>query len=311
MQTPEGHVHSLGYLAESTPIEAVLTYQDLDGDGLFETAVCTVAVPSGTLTTEIVAQFISDDIGTLEKAPDIPIRKIVENAENVTLTFDTWNLVRPIKYQGVNSGMLDPNDYPVGPGNPKTMARSIQVFRRRTDPTGTTLDTAQAIFVWESEPYPAFARSYYSFPALQTRDPSAMRYVLARGNVRDSRSGIIYLGDGVYDEDTQTWSGRVDWGAYRSPDRVIVRYEAGNTDNSWKTVIARLAAAELTRPICACTTANKELAEWQWDLSRNGGADEVYSSPQDVTNPIGSRRGHVFAWRTLQQLQRTIGFIAG
>ena len=311
IQLPEGHVHSLGYLAESTPNNATLLYQDLDGDGVYETATCTVSIPSGTLTNEIVAQFQSADLGTLDKSPDIPIRKIVENGATVTLTFDTWNLVRPLKYQGVGSGILDPNDFPVGPGNTHVMAETIRVFRRRTDPTGTTLDTAQAVFVWESEPYPAFARSYFTLPSLDTRDPSAMRYAIARGSVRDSRSGIIYLGDGVYDEDTQTWSGRVDWGAYRSPDRVIVRYEAGDTDNSWKTVIARLAAAELTRPICACTTANKELAEWQWDLSRNGGTDEVYSSPQDVTNPIGSRRGHVFAWRTIQQLQRTIGFIAG
>ena len=90
-----------------------------------------------------------------------------------------------------------------------------------------------------------------------------------------------------------------------------MRYESGSTDNLWKTVVARLAAAELTRPICACASANKELAEWQWDLSRNGGSDEVYSPPGDLTNPIGGRRGHIHAWRTFQQLQRTIGFLAG
>lgn len=311
LQLPEGHVHSLGYLAESTVVDTVLLYQDLDGDGIFETATCTASVPSGTLSTEVTAQFQPVDLGTLDKSPDIPIRKIAINGTTATLTFDSWNLVRPLKYQGFNSGTLDPSDYPVGAGNTHVMARSINVFRRRTDPTGTTLDTAQAVFIWESEPYPYFSRCCYSFPQLETRDPSAVRYAIARGGVRDSRAGIIYLGDAVYDEDSQTWSGRVDWHTCRTPDRVIVRYEAGSVDNIWKTTIARLAAAEVTRPICACTTANKELAEWQWDLSRNGGTDEVYSSPQDMTNPIGSRRGQVYAWRAIQQLQRTIGILAG
>lgn len=312
LQLPEGYVHSLGYLASSTPDEVELTFSDIDGDGLYETATCTASVPSGTLNTEVVAQFIGDDIGTLEVSPDIPIRKIVVSGTTATLTFDTWNLVRPIKYQGVNSSALDPNDFwRGGQGHNHVMARYLNVFRRRTDPTGTTQDTAQAVFIWESEPYPYFSRCCYSFPSLQTRDPSALRYAIARGGVRDSRAGIIYLGDAVYDEDAQTWSGKVDWQVCRTPDRVIVRYEAGSTDNIWKTTIARLAAAEATRPICACATANKELAEWQWDLSRNGGADEVYSSPQDVTNPIGARRGQVYAWRAIQQLQRTIGILAG
>lgn len=312
LQLPEGHVHSLGYLAESTAADVVLLYQDLDGDGVFETATCTASVPSGTLTTEVTAQFQSADLGTLEKSADIPIRKIVISGTTATVTFDSWNLVRPLKYQGFNSGTLDPSSFPpVGGANTYVFARSINVFRRRTDPTGTTQDTAQAVFIWESEPYPYFSRCCYSFPQLETRDPSALRYAIARGGVRDSRAGIIYLGDAVYDEDSQTWSGRVDWQTCRTPDRVIVRYEAGSVDNIWKTTIARLAAAEVTRPICACTTANKELAEWQWDLSRNGGTDEVYSSPQDMTNPIGSRRGQVYAWRAIQQLQRTIGILAG
>jgi hypothetical protein len=312
LQLPEGHVHSLGYLAQSNPVVSELTYADLDGDNVYETATCTASVPSGTLNTEVAIQFQSGDLGTLSESPFIPTRKVSVVGTTATITFDSWNLVKPVKYQGFNSNAIDPNDYYKGvPNTPFSMARYVEVSRRRTDPTGTTQDTAQAVFIWESEPYPYFSRCCYSLPSLETSDPSGLRYAIARGGVRDSRAGIIYLGDAVYDQDTQTWNGKVDWHTCRTPDRVIVRYEAGSNDNIWKTTIARLAAAEATRPICACATANKELAEWQWDLSRNGGSDEVYSSPQDMTNPIGSRRGQVYAWRMIQQLQRTIGILAG
>lgn len=316
IQLPEGHVHALGSLYESTPVTASVVYADLDGDTLYETAQITASVPLGTLPSEVVVQFTSIDLGALPSSPDIPVRKVTVNGTTATIVIDAWNMVCPLKYQGVTCNPLNPNSFYTASSfaptpNAYVLAYQVSVFRRRTDPTGTTQDTAQAVFIWESEPYPYFSRCCYNFSSLQTRDPSGLRYAIARGGVRDSRAGIIYLGESVYDPDSQTWSGRVNWQTCRQPDRVIVRYEAGSTENHWKTVIARLAAAELTRPICACTSANKELAEWQWDLSRNGGTDEVYSSPGDLTNPIGGRRGHIYAWRTLQQLQRTVGFLAG
>lgn len=318
LQMPEGQIQSLGYKAESTPVLADVVYSDLDGDGLFETATIVASVPLGTLPSEVIVQFDSLDLGALTESPDIPTRKVTVVGTTATIIIDSWNLVCPDKYQKAKCVPLNPNSfYVVNPNNPKppkphqyTLVFDVNVFRRRADPTGTTQDTAQAVLIWESQPYPAWSRCCYNFGSDRSSDPSAVRYAIARGGIRDSSAGIIYLGDSVYDQDSQTWSGRISWLECRAPDRVIVRYEAGSTDNAWKTVIARLAAAELTRPICACTNANKELAEWQWDLSRNGGTDEVYSSPQDLTNPLGARRGHIHAWRSIQRLQRTIGFLA-
>jgi len=320
IQLPEGHVHQLGYLHNYSAVTVDVEYSDEDGDTIYETATVTAQVPSGTLTSEVVAQFISDDLGTLSESPDIPIRNVTIVGTTATITFDSWNLVKPIKYQGVKPISLNPNSFhPQGNQGHNhqghdhaqyVMALEINVFRRRVDPTGTTQDTSHAVFIWESQPWPRWCSCCYNLPNAQASDPSALRYAIARGGVRNSSAGIIYLGDAIYDETSQTWSGKVDWSTCRPPDRVHIRYEAGSTDNAWKTVVARLAAAELTRPICACANANKELAEWQWDLSRNGGTDEVYSSPQDLTNPLGARRGHIYAWRTIQRLQRTIGIIA-
>jgi len=46
-------------------------------------------------------------------------------------------------------------------------------------------------------------------------------------------------------------------------------------------------------------------------LARTGGAnDESYQavSASDLTNPFGTRKGHVYAWHEVQGLGSTIGF---
>lgn len=75
-------------------------------------------------------------------------------------------------------------------------------------------------------------------------------------------------------------------------------------------ITAHLAAAEMTRPICACdsrNTGNRELHHWQFDLARTAGVgDEQYGaiSANDLDNPIGTRRGHVEAWQYIQRHQQ-------
>ncbi len=81
----------------------------------------------------------------------------------------------------------------------------------------------------------------------------------------------------------------------------------------FRTVVARLAAAELARPICGCEDASRELFRWQFDLARSSGSgDEQYGavSAADLDNPLGTRRGHVAAWRFIRQRQRYQGFLA-
>jgi hypothetical protein len=99
-----------------------------------------------------------------------------------------------------------------------------------------------------------------------------------------------------------------------------VRYLAGSPlasdgqmQEPFRTVVARLAAAELARPICGCDEASRELYRWQFDLARTSGAgDEAYGaiSANDLDNPLGTRRGHVFAWRFIRQRQQLRGFLA-
>ena len=103
----------------------------------------------------------------------------------------------------------------------------------------------------------------------------------------------------------------------RAPSQVIVRYLAGHPlsnqqmDRRYAVGVARLAAAELARPICACDESNRELYRWQFDLARTGGAnDESYqmTAMDDFDNPFGTRRGHVYAWKLVKQFRVLSGY---
>ena len=68
--------------------------------------------------------------------------------------------------------------------------------------------------------------------------------------------------------------------------------------------------AEMTRRICACDAANREWSNWQFDVSRINGP-EVYQINLDVlNNPLGTRRGHIYAWQQIKGLARTTGMLA-
>jgi hypothetical protein len=81
--------------------------------------------------------------------------------------------------------------------------------------------------------------------------------------------------------------------------------ENGQMPSFWRAVICRYAIAELARPICACDQSNKERYQWQFDLARTSG-DEQYPliSGEDLANPLGTRRGAVYAWKVINQYRQ-------
>jgi hypothetical protein len=231
----------------------------------------------------------------------------------LTITGRRWTAVKPIKYEGVGRVQLDPDD-------DANFVTSVEVYTRTTDPTGITTATAQAVLEWETQPYPLWAigccgDQTYS-PANSATDPAALAYALARAGIRDELIGAINLGAAVYDSTSQTWHG-VAWAGCRQPDRVTVRYLAGyplDTDGQmldrWKHIVARLAAAELSRGICACDHSNRELYNWQYDLARstNAAGESFQVGREELSNPFGTRRGHVEAWRSVRYDRLLRGF---
>ena len=79
----------------------------------------------------------------------------------------------------------------------------------------------------------------------------------------------------------------------------------------FRTLVARMAMAELARPVCGCDSANRELYRWQFDLSQTARGDELFSiAPEDLANPFGTRRGHVLAWKAVKNLRHLTGILA-
>lgn len=308
---PERKIIAVGVPANdfiATVNQGQITFIDSDGDGLPDVWLMSVNT-TVTDPDQIAVYFgLNDRVDAAPIGDDWRITPLqISIAGGVaTIRGKPWQIVRPIKYQGVSTAALDPSVM-------ANFALSLDVYHRYTDPTGTTQDTAQAVLIWETRPWPdwAFCLNCGANPVNSSGDPAAQAYALARVGLRDAEQGVVSIGEAVYDSTTGLWT-RQAFGNCRPPDRVEVRYRAGDDLDHWSTVIARLAAAELGKRVCACDVASKELYYWQLDKSYSGGAnlEKFFISPQDQNNPFGTRMGQLFAFHSVKQLYSTSGIRA-
>lgn len=317
LQLPEGRVQAIGVETRTLQGTPAVAYSDPDGDGVNELATITVAT-AVTDPSELAVYFQASDRLDGDPVSEVyrirPVRVSISGG-TATIRAPSWLFVRPLNYQGIAVPDLDPSAAGV-------LATNVEVYRRWTNPAGTTLATAGAVVTWETRPCHGWwcgcgcqSDPYAGSPF----DPAATAQAVGRVALRDARLGIVAPAPSLYDAATGVWTApdpAVCW----EPDRVTVRYLAGvpspdgqQLDRAWQTVVARLAAAELGRPICAKEPANKELYRWQFDLARATGAnDESYVvDPGALSNPFGTRAGHVQAWRYVEQQQMTRGVYAG
>lgn len=316
----EGHIHALGIEAfETLDASAAVVCSDSDGDGVTDLATITVNGVSAALdTAQVVAYFVDADrpdgsTGTSKRKWRIePIEASLSDT-TLTIRVRSWQLARPIIYAGVATSQIDPNATSAGAGN---FAQTLQIYRAYTNPDGQTLETSQAVLLWEAEPPYWACNDTPTYSPDSVTDPAAVGMAVARCGIRNARIGEVMPGLAVYDSDTELWNG-INWQSWTQPDRVKVRFLAGASlteadslipdSGNWKAIIARLAAAELAKRICGCAEANRWLDEWQTDLARiSGNADHLFRiSERDLDNPFGTRRGHVYAWKQVRNLALT------
>lgn len=228
-----------------------------------------------------------------------------------TIRGNVWQIVKPGLYADASvAETLDPTDASIYAG-------TLAVYREYIDPSGQAVDTAQATLIWETSPYPFRAAGCCgSSPYAQhSADPAAVGKAIARVGIRDAVLGLVTPAQALYDATAGQWCA-VNWSTCAEPDRVEVRYLAGlplvNGEMSryWQETVSYMALAELEGPICACEGVRKRLHHWQFDLARSSGADdEAYGaiSQEDLSNPFGTRRGHVEAWKRVASLRTMIG----
>jgi len=328
MALTEGQIRAVGVEAltlvgQATVGGLTLVYSDVDGDGFQDTFTITLAT-TVTDASEIAVYFATGDRfngwGATTEIGDRwrlrPVRVVIAGG-TVTITGPKQLCVKPIKYEGrinVGSSGLDPTDT-------TNFVTTLDIYRRYTATDGTTTTTSQAVITWETRP----CHGWWCCCGCQSSDPysgspfdpAATAQAVARVGIRNARAGLITPAQASYDTTTGIWSA-LDWSVCTQPDRVTVRYLAGFPLGSdglmqepYRTMVARLAAAELARPVCGCDAANRELYRWQFDLSQTARGDELFGiSPENLNNPLGTRRGHVLVWKQLQNLQQLTGFTA-
>lgn len=329
VQLDTGQIQAAGVETRTSIANATaVTYTDTDGDGYMDTFTIGPVATTVTDPKEIALYFATADrFSAGEVSADVGERwriapvVVTISGGNVTVRGSAWQLIKPVTYEGVtNAGAngLAPATTLVTPAH---YATTVDLYRRWTDPNGTTAATSQGVIIWETRPRygcncdnasisSGFAGSIF--------DPAAVATATARVGIRDAENGVVSLGEATFDSTTGLWSS-LNWAICDVPDRALVRVLAGwplDADGQmariYQTVVARLAAAELARPICGCTDANRELYRWQFDVARSGGAnDEVYGaiSQEDLNNPFGTRRGHIAAWKFVSNRLRVQGFL--
>lgn len=320
----EGEVRAVGVETLATVATgSAVTYSDEDGDGTDDTF--TISTPTTvTDTSQIAVYFSSGDrfnsgaiSSTLSPRWRLQPVAVSISGGTVTIRGPKQLCVKPIKYEGRTN---------IGPdGLDATLAANfvttLDIYQRYTGTNGTTTATSQGVITWETAP----AHGWWCYCGCNASDPysgspydpAAVAQAVARVGIRDAAHGIVTPAEASYDTTTGIWSA-LDWSVCSQPDRVTVRYLAGFPLGSdglmqepYRTIVARLAAAELARPVCGCEQANKQIYYWQHDLAQTARGDELFSiSQNNLDNPLGTRRGHVYAWKAIQNLAQTTGFLA-
>lgn len=309
----DGYVQALGIEQKDLIATRPVVYSAVYGT-LNDTFTVTATLPAGvTDPDEIAIYFASGDRLDGDDATDrwrIQPVKVTISGNTATITGRAWLLVLPELYESIPTINVDP-------ATSSNFATQVDVYRRYTKTDGQTNETSQGLLVWES--YPQNWAGCCGGSGSNETDPASIASMIARVGIRNARYGIVIPGSAAYNATTGLWSA-VRWSNCTNPDRITIRYLAGyplvdgHMTKEWQTTVARLAMAELDGPICACKAANKTVFRWQTDAARTeGNGDEILGqiSGEDLNNPFGTRRGHIYAWRRVMNDRHFKGFTPG
>ncbi len=310
IQLDEGWIQNIGIEAYTLiSAGAAVVYTDEDGDGLFETFTVT-QVTSVTNTHELALYFAVadrlDEDSTLSARWRIEPVNVTISAGTATFKGKRWLVVKPSLYEDVDN-------YPIDPTVAANFITTCDVYRHYTYTEGSNSAVdSQSALIWESRP------CCWGCGTPSSTDPASEGWVAGRCGIRNAYNGIVVPAEAVYSLTTLTWSHPSGcFSTCGEPDRVLIRYLAGypldsygHTDRKMRTLVARLAAAEMTRRICACDTANREFYNWQFDVSRVEGPETFQASLDVLDNPLGTRRGHIYAWQQIKSLARVSGILS-
>jgi hypothetical protein len=284
------------------------TYLDLDSDGFFETARVSVAT---TLTDpNEIKVYITGESGN-EEWEIRPCRSKSISAGVFTADFYTWQFIDPdlweaMPVQGAEMTEIDLSGNP--PGN---VVSTVDIYREYNDET-----EASAQFLWEAQQNGIAATGICSCCGGTGCTACGLTTQDGCFDVRNAEIGEVAPWPGTYSSTDSAWESD-SYTVCAEPDMVKLWYFAGEYNqrflrgtaydslpDKWARVIARMATARLSKPLCACGNLNSLVEYLSEDISLNLG-DKSHMVDFDVlANPFGTRRGEIEAW---MYVRKTLG----
>lgn len=186
---------------------------------------------------------------------------------------------------------------------------TVDVYRVYNDPS------TQISFLWEPP--------FHLCPTFGDDNcPNVGAYETATGYLvgMNHRLGYARYHPATWDADTLAFK-NTGWPEciYRWPDIGRLYYRAGMTEplvscpsrtmaSMWEMTVARYALSMLDQPPCSCMETAYNT--WAADLAFTGGVGELGTykiTESDARNPLGTRRGGVYAWREILSSDRIVG----
>ena len=297
-----GKIISPGQRATSLVADSVaVVYSDEDGDGWDETATISFAT---TLTEACELKVYFEDKAGAQEWEIRPAKSKSISGGTATLVFDSWLFVNP----DLMALPTTTDDFTaINIDTTGNYVTNVDVYREYTDTTGTS-----AVFYWEPTP----ERTNVLCPNCGGAGCQACTLTTQDGciHIRDAEAGIVVPTPATYDSDDAAWGSDV-FTVCRDPDYVKVWYYAGLLDNRWlrgvecdplplsmAEAITWMATARLERPFCAGTVATALFNKLQTDLATTQGDTSFFVPESDMSNPFGTRRGEILAWRRISKL---------
>lgn len=295
VQTNRGHILS-GGVRTKTGIETVAVVRsDTDGDGYAETVTATVST-----SVEDADEIKVYHLG-FSGADDYEIRPIEvsidTDADVATITFKSWQLIKPDLQENIKGVALDAEDA-------TNYDTQIDVYRVYNDPS------TQVQFLWEND------LVYNTGCGSCTACTLGTQYGCFHN--RDARLGIIVPAPATWSASDQAFSVQ-NFSTCRGPDQVRLWYYSGYRDmrlsrpksemaKEWQYAVAYLAAARLQKPSCGCDNVTTFIEHWQEMREFSSQATGTYfQTPSQLTNPLGSTNGAKYAYEKICKPGRRLG----
>lgn len=299
--TDWGHIIS-GGIRQQVSVEAgvAITYSDEDGDGYEERATITVAT---TLPACELHVYLPGQSGAAEY--EIRPIAVTDNGATVTIRFRREQALKPSVIDDEEPPADDSHLRGIDGSVDGNFETTVDVYREYNDPI------QQVHLLWE--PFGLGCSDCGSSGCSQCAFNTQTGCLMPRGN---PRLGIWAYRPATWNATTLQFDG-ASLSVARQPDMVRLWYYAGLRDKAlacptrqmpakWERAVAYFAAALLARPLCDCNNIKAKVDKWQRDRAGYTLGDEDQSmsgyrtSERDLTCPLGTTVGAIYAWRTLK-----------